>query len=77
MTNRVTLPPQDFDKMCKQAERDQEARKLIVLMERVKKQIAERDDPAGMAAPPKRLVTPISREPGAQRLPIRSAPFER
>ncbi len=45
MTNRVTYAPQDFQKMCKQAERDSEKRKLIVLMERVKRQIAERDFP--------------------------------
>jgi hypothetical protein len=44
MTNRVTYAPQDFQKMCKQAERDHETRKLVFLMERVKKQIAERDN---------------------------------
>jgi hypothetical protein len=41
MTNRVTYAPQDFQKMCKQAERDHESKKLVVLMERVKRQIAE------------------------------------
>ncbi len=43
MTNRVSYAPQDFQKMCKQAERDHESKKLIVLMERVKRQIAERE----------------------------------
>ena len=45
MTNRVSYAPQDFQKMCKQAERDQESKKLVVLMERVKRQIAEREHP--------------------------------
>ena len=43
MTNRVSYAPQDFQQMCKQAERDHEAKKLVVLMERVKKQIANRE----------------------------------
>ena len=47
MTNRVTYAPQDFQKMCKQAERDHESKKLVVLMERVKRQIAERENPSG------------------------------
>ena len=45
MTNRVTYAPQDFQKMCKQAERDHESKKLVVLMDRVKRQIAEREHP--------------------------------
>jgi len=45
MTDRVSYAPQDFQKMCKQAERDHESKKLVVLMERVKRQIAERDNP--------------------------------
>ena len=45
MTNRVSYAPQDFQKMCKQAERDHESKKLVVLMERVKRQIAERENP--------------------------------
>ena len=73
MTNRVTLPPQDFQKMCKQAERDQETRKLAVLMERVKRQIAERDN----AATTKRPVIPIQRDMASPKLPSRSAVFER
>jgi hypothetical protein len=44
MTNRVTYAPQDFEKMCRQADRDHESRKLIVLLERVKKQIAAREN---------------------------------
>jgi hypothetical protein len=73
MTNRVALPPQDFQKMCKQAEREQESRKLVVLMERVKKQIAER----GNTDAPKRSVTVISADSGWAKLPSRSVPFER
>ena len=72
MTNRVTYAPQDFQKMCKQAERDLESKKLVVLMERVKRQIAERDNPEGRSKAP----ILVKREYGT-RLPSRSAPFER
>jgi hypothetical protein len=75
MTNRVSLPPQDFQKMCKQAERDLEARKLVVLMERVKRQIAERDHPEMES--PKRPVSVASKDSGLLRLPSRQALFER
>lgn len=73
MTNRVALPPQDFQKMCKQAEREQEARRLVVLMERVKRQIAEHANTDA----PKRPVTVISASSAWSRLPSRSAPFDR
>jgi hypothetical protein len=52
MTNRVSYAPQDFQKMCKQAERDLESKKLVVLMERVKRQIAERENPDGRSKSP-------------------------
>jgi len=74
MTNRVTLPPQDFEKMCKQAERDQEAKKLIVLMERVKQQIAARDN---RKEPVRSPVTAMNIDGNAPRIPSRSALFER
>jgi hypothetical protein len=70
MTNRVSYAPQDFQKMCKQAERDHESKKLVVLMERVKRQIAERENPGHLGETP-------STESGLLRLPSRSAPFER
>ncbi len=70
MTNRVAYAPQDFQKLCKQAERDQESRKLISLMERVKRQIAQRDHPERMNAA-------MGAESGVLRLPTRSVPFER
>jgi hypothetical protein len=60
--------------MCKQAERDHESKKLVVLMERVKRQIAERENPG---QPPKRPVTVTGTESGVLRLPSRSAPFDR
>jgi len=69
MTNRVICPPQDFQKMCKQAERDHESKKLVVLIERVKRQIEERQKPAPTKA--------VRVEPGVLRLPSRSVPFER
>jgi hypothetical protein len=74
MTNRVTLPSQDFQKMCKQAERDHESRKLVVLMERVKRQIAQREKGGQESQSP---LPSISAGSVLSRLPSRSAPFER
>lgn len=76
MTNRVTYAPQDFQKKCIQAERDHESRKLVLLLERVKKQIADRDDPAKVDSP-KRPVTAMPINSGSFRLPGRPVPFER
>jgi hypothetical protein len=67
MTNRISYTPQDVQKMCKQAERDHETKKLVFLMERVKRQIAERSD-SGLKA---------NSDSGSVRLPIRSVPLER
>jgi hypothetical protein len=52
--------------MCKQAERDHETKKLVLLMERVKRQIADRDG-----------IAPTRAESGVVRLPSRSVPLER
>jgi hypothetical protein len=68
MTNRVTYAPQDVQKMCKQAERDHETKKLILLMERVKRQIAARQSQV-------EEVPVISST--STRLPSRSVPLER
>jgi hypothetical protein len=73
MTNRVTYAPHDFQKMCKQAEREHESRKLVVLMERVKRQIAERENPDLGTAKPAMTASGS----GLLRLPKRSAPVER
>jgi hypothetical protein len=73
MTNRVTYAPHDFQKMCKQAEREHESRKLVVLMERVKRQIAEREKPDRGAGKP--AMTAGGSE--LLRLPSRLAPVER
>jgi len=75
MTNRVSYAPQDFQKMCKQAERDHESKKLVVLMERVKKQIAARQELAVAGESAKRPVAAIATDSG--RLPSRTVPFER
>lgn len=75
MTNRVTYTPQDFQKMCKQAERDHESKKLVYLMERVKRQIAERNDSDSKVDSKLRPVAVNS--DSAVRLPIRSVPLER
>ncbi len=72
MTNRVAYAPQDFQRMCKQAERDHESKKLIVLMERVKRQIAEREHPGLKMDGPH-----SGNESGVLRLPSRSVPSER
>jgi hypothetical protein len=69
MTNRVSYAPQDFEKKCKQAERDHESRKLALLLDRVKQQIADRDNPD--VDGPKRPLTAVSE------MPRRSALFER
>lgn len=75
MTNRVSYAPQDFQKMCKQAERDHESKKLVLLMDRVKRQIAERQHPQikaeGSNSEPDKSVTP------RLRMPSRTVPFER
>jgi hypothetical protein len=75
MTNRVAYAPQDFQKMCKQAERDLESKKLLLLIDRVKRQIAEQENPELNAKRPKSAVRAESA--GVTRLPSRSAPFER
>ncbi len=77
MTNRVSYAPQDFQKMCKQAERDHENKKLIFLMDRVKRQIAERSKDGGKAGVTE--LSPVGRnsESNGLRLPSRSVPLER
>ena len=70
MTNRISYTPQDFQKMCKQAERDQEAKKLVFLMERVKRQIAERSKAEAAQLPASGINSDV-------RLPSRSVPLER
>jgi len=75
MTNRVSYAPQDFQKMCKQAERDHESKKLVVLMDRVKRQIAERDNPESRVEPSAARVE--SGNCVAARRPSRTVPFER
>jgi hypothetical protein len=77
MTNRVAYAPHDFQKMCKQAERDHESRKLVVLMERVKRQIEERQNPGGKPEVAKLPMGATSVESGVLRLPSRSVPLER
>jgi len=64
--------------MCKQAERDHENKKLIVLMERVKRQIAERENPGrNPAEPGGARVAVMKADSGIDRLPSRSVPLER
>jgi hypothetical protein len=77
MTNRVVPAPQDFQKMCKQAERDHESKKLVVLMDRVKRQIEERKSGVRKVEAPMPPVSALSGDSGVFRLPSRSAIFER
>ena len=77
MTSRVSYAPEDFNRMCEQAERDYEAKKLIVLLDRVKKQIQARENPAYEAGAHKPPVAVIADHSGWLRPPSRSAPFER
>ncbi|MGA2346827.1 MAG: hypothetical protein ABSF93_12530 [Candidatus Sulfotelmatobacter sp.] len=76
MTNRVAYGPHDFQQMCKHAERDHESKKLVVLMERVKRQIAERQILGVNADASKPPVGATSVE-SVLRLTSRSAPLER
>jgi hypothetical protein len=75
MTNRVSYAPQDFQRMCEQAERDHESKRLVVLMERVKRQIAEREKPGAESG--KRPASAVEKDSGVLRMSRRSAPFER
>ena len=76
MTFREEKQPQDFHKMCKQAERDHESKKLVVLIERVKRQLEERGSD-GRSVPPKPPVAAWAVENNFMRLPSRTALFER
>ena len=75
MTNRVAYAPRDVQNMCKQAERDHEAKKLTVLMERVKRQIAARE--GGSSDRGKCPASAMKTDSGILRLPNRSVPLER
>ena len=76
MTSRVSYSPQDFLKMREQAERDYESKKLSVLLERVKKQIAARDD-STLVESRKPPLAVLNTGSISSRPPSRSAPFER
>ena len=66
---------QDFQKMCKQAERDHESKKLVVLIERVKRQLDNREQ-APEVQSPKPPVAAVTAG-GLPRTPSRSSFFER
>jgi hypothetical protein len=76
MTSRVSYAPQDFQRMCEQAERDHENRKVLVLLQRVKRQIAMRDADANVESP-KPPVTAIAEKNETLRMPARVLPLER
>jgi hypothetical protein len=75
MSHREQLPPQDFQKMCKQADRDHESKKLAILLERVRLQLAARENTAGLKVESPK--PPVAVLAGAGRTPSRSSIFER
>jgi hypothetical protein len=78
MTFREENQPKDFHKMCKQAERDHESKKLAVLIERVKRQLEEREiGGRSGVVPPKPPLAAWASEKAFLRLPSRTALFER
>lgn len=77
MTNQLSYTPQDVQKMCKQAERDHEAKKLVFLKERLRRQMAERSNPGFKTEAGKGPDTAVTSDSGVVRLPIRSVPLER
>ena len=77
MTSRVSYTPQDFQKMCKQAERDNENKKLVFLMERLKRQLAERSDGGIRLEKSKLPGAAVSSDARSASLPVRSLPLER
>jgi hypothetical protein len=77
MTSLVSYAPQDFQKKCIQAERDHESRKLAILLDRVKRQIADKSNPALNVVSPKRPITTLTMDSAPLRLLNRPAPFER
>jgi hypothetical protein len=68
MTNRVTFGAHDFEKLPKQIERDHESKKLVVLIERVKRQIAARAEQGFNVARP---AAAAGSDSSAQVVPIR------
>jgi hypothetical protein len=77
MTQREAHPPQDFQKMCKQAERDYESKKLVTLIERVKRQLEERSGTISTVDLPKPPMPAVTSEVLRLRAPSRSSIFER
>lgn len=69
--------PQDFQKMCKQAERDHESKKLVVLMERVKRQLERRERILGVEVESPKPPAAAVAGGGLPRVPSRSSFFER
>ena len=66
---------QDFQKMCKQAERDHESKQLVVLIERVKRQLDNREQAPEVQSPKPRVAAVTAG--GLPRTLSRSSFFER
>jgi hypothetical protein len=74
VTNRVSYAPQDFQKPRRQAEIDHESKRLVALLDRVKKQIATRENPGwNVPKPPATAaVAPSDTVPTPTRTPFES-----
>jgi hypothetical protein len=77
VTNRVNFAPQDFQRLRQKAEREHESKKLVVLLERVKQQIAAQSNSGWSVDSPKPPVTTISSRTNASWPLGRTAPFDR
>jgi len=76
MTNRVTFRMQDLQDVPKQIERDHESKRLVVLLDRVKRQIAVRRDHALRVEAMKRPAAAVSSDSVPPRLSIAPVPAE-
>jgi hypothetical protein len=76
MTLRAAQPGQEFQRMCKQAERDHESKKLAVLIERLRRQIAHRENFTSLNSSRKPAVSVLSPDNRLSHTSIRSTLLE-
>jgi len=76
MTNRVTFRVQDVQNGPKQTERDHESKRLVVLLDRVKRQIAARRDQTAAVEAMKRPASAVSSDSVLSRMPIQPVTAE-
>jgi hypothetical protein len=76
MTSRVSFGLPDLHKPLKQVESDHESRKLVALLDRLNRQIADRKI-RGLDLDSKRPATAVIQDPTLSRMPTRSASPEK